>query len=360
VKPTMTDDDAPRPHEPVPAVAAAPAELALSARGLRKAFVLRRSLVGTPTERVQAVDGVNLEVAAGKTLGIVGESGSGKSTAARLAALLIEPDEGQVVVDGIDVTRARRRELKTLRSTLQMIFQDPYSALDPTKTIAHAITEPLIVHRRMRRSQMVSTAEELLARVSLDPALARRRPEELSGGQRQRVCVARALALEPRVLIADEPTSALDLSTRAGILNLLLGLQAETGQAMVLVSHDFATVQHLADHVAVMYLGRVVEEGPAGEIVDDPRHPYTQALISAVPLADPVRQRSKQRIVLHGDAPNPANPPSGCHFRTRCPMAVAECAVIDPPLVQMPDGRKVACIRVAPPSSSPVPGEESF
>jgi oligopeptide/dipeptide ABC transporter ATP-binding protein len=322
------------------------ATLPLRATGLRKTFVLKRDLLGRPVERVIAVDGVDLEVAQGTTLGLVGESGSGKSTAARLAALLIRPDAGTIEVDGVDVTKLRGRELKPLRATMQMVFQDPYSSLDPTKTVGHAITEPLIVHKRRPRSELAEAAAILLQRVSLDPSLARRRPEELSGGQRQRVCIARALALEPRLLIADEPTSALDLSTRAGILNLLLRLQKESGQAMILVSHDFATVRHLADRIAVMYLGRIVEEGPAEQIVEDPLHPYTKALLSAVPVPDPAVQRSRRRIVLRGEPPNPANPPSGCHFRTRCPIATAECAAVDPALVPVGPDRRVACIRV--------------
>jgi len=328
-----------------PASAAAPtAAPALRATGLRKSFPLRRDLLNRVVERVVAVDGVDLQVAQGTTLGLVGESGSGKSTAARLAGLLVPADGGTVEVDGVDVTRARGRALKELRAKLQMVFQDPYSALDPTKTVGHAVTEPLVVHGR--RGDLAEAAAALLTRVSLDPGLARRRPEELSGGQRQRVCVARALALEPRVLIADEPTSALDLSTRAGILNLLLRLQQESGQAMILVSHDFATVQHLADRIAVMYLGRVVEEGPAEQLVGEPLHPYTKALLSAVPIPDPVVQRSRRRTVLQGDPPNPADPPSGCHFRTRCPVALPECARIDPALTAVDGGRQVACIRV--------------
>src|SRR5690606_5067161 len=226
----------------------------------------------------------------------------------------------------------------------QVVFQDPFGSLDPTKSIAHAVAEPLLVHGRIRRSQMPAAAEELVARVGLDPALARRYPEQLSGGQRQRVCIARALALEPWLLVADEPTSALDLSTRSEILNLLLELQQDTGQSILLISHDFATVQHLAHRVAVMYLGRIVEEGPTEEVVGDPLHPYTRALLSAVPVPDPVVQRTRRRIVLHGETPNPANPPTGCRFRTRCGAATPSCAQIDPMPAEVRPGHRVACL----------------
>ncbi|BCB90989.1 ABC transporter ATP-binding protein [Phytohabitans suffuscus] len=317
----------------------------LRATGLTKSFPLRRSALGRVVDRVRAVDGVDLTVTAGRTLGIVGESGSGKTTVSRLVSRLLTVDAGTVEVDGVDVTAARGRALKALRASLQMIFQDPYGALDPTKTVGHAVAEPLLVHGRIGRRELTDRAADLLSRVTLDPGLVHRYPEELSGGQRQRVCIARALALEPRILVADEPTSALDLSTRSEILNLLLRLQKENGQAIVLVSHDFATVRHLSHRIVVMYLGRVVEEGPAALVAGEPLHPYTEALLSAVPVADPDEQRGRKRIVLHGDPPDPARPPSGCRFRTRCPVAMDECARIDPPLVPVGGERSVACLR---------------
>ncbi|GAA0981524.1 dipeptide ABC transporter ATP-binding protein [Acrocarpospora macrocephala] len=320
----------------------------LRVQGLSKSFPMRRGAFGRTVESVRAVDGVDLEVRAGTTVGIVGESGSGKTTVGRLMARLLTPDQGTVEVEGKDVSRAKGRELKQMRARLQVIFQDPYGALDPTKTVAHAVAEPLLVHGRIRRGEMRERAAALLARVALDPAFVDRYPDELSGGQRQRVCIARALALSPSVLVADEPTSALDLSTRSEILNLLLSIQEDTGQAMVLVSHDFATVRHLAHRIAVMYLGRIVEEGPAEQIAEDPRHPYTKALLSAVPLPDPRAQRARRRTVLKGDLPDPANPPSGCRFHTRCPVALPECAQQDPPLLQIAAEHRVACVRHRP------------
>ncbi|SHK50826.1 peptide/nickel transport system ATP-binding protein [Pseudonocardia thermophila] len=316
----------------------------LRAHGLVRTYPIGRGAFGRAHTAVRAVDGVDLEITAGVTVGVVGESGSGKSTLGRLVSLLERPDAGRIVLDGRDTGRLHRAELQELRRRLQVVFQDPFGSLDPTKSIGHAVAEPLLVHRRVRRSGMATAAEELLTTVGLDPGLARRYPEQLSGGQRQRVCIARALALEPWLLVADEPTSALDLSTRSEILNLLLSLQQDTGLSILLISHDFATVQHLAHRVAVMYLGRIVEEGPTHDVVTNPQHPYTSALLSAVPVADPPRQRARQRVVLRGEAPNPARLPSGCRFRGRCRFAVAECATTDPQLTDLGSGHRVACL----------------
>ena len=326
-------------------------DVVVRATGLVKSFPLTRNLLGRPLRTVRAVDGVDLTVHSGTTLGIVGESGSGKTTVGQLIARLQEPDEGTVEVRGVDVTRARGKALKAVRQGLQYIFQDPYGALDPTKTVGHAVAEPLLVHGRISRGDMAAHAGPLLERVALDPEFAFRRPDELSGGQRQRVCIARALALSPSVLIADEPTSALDLSTRSEILNLLMDIQADSGQAVVLVSHDFATVRHLAHRIAVMYFGRIVEEGTAAEIAESPLHPYTKALLSAVPVPNPDLQRARQRTVLQGDLPDPAAPPVGCNFRSRCPVAMDSCATQDPPLLQLGPTRRVACLRHEPASA---------
>lgn len=333
-------------------------EVVVRATGLVKSFPLTRTVFGRPLRTVRAVDGVDLTVHAGTTLGLVGESGSGKTTVAQLLARLAEPDKGTVEVRGADVTRVRGKALKGVREQLQYIFQDPYGALDPTKTVGHAVAEPLLVHGRISRRDLAAHAGPLLERVALDPEFAHRRPDELSGGQRQRVCIARALALSPSVLVADEPTSALDLSTRSEILNLLMDIQQESGQAVVLVSHDFATVRHLAHRIAVMYFGRIVEEGTAAEIAESPAHPYTRALLSAVPVPNPDLQRSRQRTVLHGELPDPAAPPAGCRFRTRCPVAMDVCATNDPPLLQISPTRRVACLRHEPAPASPAPADE--
>jgi len=313
---------------------------------LRKSFVRARNAIGRPIAKQAAVDGVDVDVAARTTLGIVGESGSGKTTLGRLLALLTTPDSGRVELDGTDITGLRGRELKAVRAQLQVIFQDPYGALDPTKTIAHAVTEPLRAHGQLARRDVAERAASLLEEVSLDPSVGSRYPAELSGGQRQRVCIARALALKPSVLIADEPTSALDLSTRAEILNLLLSLQEQHAQTIVLISHDFATVQHLAHDIAVMYRGRIVERGPAGEVTADPRHPYTQVLLAAVPSPNPAVQRARRAAA--GSARTAGLPAdwAGCAFRNRCTLATDLCSQVTPVLALKQDGRLAACHHV--------------
>lgn len=268
--------------------------LAIEGVDLRKSFPLTRSVLGRVTERVTAVDGVTLGVEPGRTLGIVGESASGKSTVARLLAKLTPVDGGVVRWGGVDVTRRTGRSLRPLRGTSQMIFQDPYGSLDSAYSIGYSVAEPLLVHRRASRSEARDRVASLLEKVNLDPGIAGRRPGELSGGQRQRVSIARALALEPTTLIADEPTSALDVSTRAEILNLLLQLQESMGLAIVLISHDFATIRHLSHRVAVMYRGKVVEEGPTETVVGDPQDPYTRRLLDSVPVPNVAQQRVRR------------------------------------------------------------------
>ena len=269
---------------------------------LVKTFPLKRSFLGRVTERMTAVDGVSVGVEPGRTLGIVGESASGKSTVARLLAKLETVDSGTVRWSGEDVTKTKGEALRPLRGNIQMIFQDPYGSLDSSYSIGYSVAEPLLVHRRASRAEARERVAELLEKVNLDPRLANRRPGELSGGQRQRVSIARALALEPHTLIADEPTSALDVSTRAEILNLLLQLQESMGLAIVIISHDFATIRHLSHRVAVMYRGKVVEEGPAEEVVNNPHDSYTRRLLDSVPVPNVAQQRVRRERFREDDA----------------------------------------------------------
>lgn len=321
------------------------ATVVVSATGLRKMFPLGKNLMGRPISQTVAVDGVDVELEHGRTVGIVGESGSGKTTVGRIVSKLLSADEGVIKVGDRDVARAKGKELKEFRRRLQVVFQDPYGSMDPTKVVEDAVAEPLIVHGLVSRKEALARVPQLLQDVDLNPSLAHRYPRQLSGGQRQRVAIARAMALEPDVLIADEPTSALDLSTRSGILNLLLRLQNERGLSIMLISHDMATIRHVAHSVLVMFLGRVVEEAPTALLTERPLHPYTEALLSAVPIPDPQVQRSRKRITLSGELPNPADPPSGCRFRLRCPFAVPTCAEEDPVLQEVLPEHKVACHR---------------
>ncbi len=333
-----------------PNSASAPgAEGFLEVRGLTKTFVRSRDLIGRPRERVHALDHVDLSVKEGETLGIVGESGSGKSTLGRVILGLQKADDGDVLFRGENLGTLSARAMARRRRDLQMVFQDPYSSLDPTKTVETSIAEPLLVHDGQRLSQSRERVRELLGLVGLRADYAERYPAEMSGGQRQRVAIARALALNPKVIVADEAVSALDVSTQSEVLNLMMRLQAELGLTYLFVSHNLAVVRHISTRIAVMYLGRIVEIGPAEEVYAEPRHPYTKALLSAIPIPDPVIQKTRERIVLLGDAPDPAHPPVGCNFATRCPEAVEECHRVDPALLPVDDGRRLAaCLLLEP------------
>ncbi len=310
---------------------------------LRKYFPVRSGrLVPRTVGRLQAVDGVSFSVAPGRSLGLVGESGSGKSTTARLVTRLLEPTSGSIRFDGQEVTGLRRRELLPFRRQVQMVFQDPYGSLNPRQTVSTIVGTPLRLHDVVPRTQVPSRTDELLQQVGLSGEHGNRYPSELSGGQRQRVAIARALALEPRLLVADEPVSALDASVQAQVLNLLEELQQRLGVAYLLIAHDLGVVRHLCPELAVMYLGKIVETGPRDRVWDHAHHPYTQALLSAVPglrLGGP----SPERIRLRGEPPSPVHPPSGCRFRTRCRLAQEICAVQEPPLLEVAPGHRVAC-----------------
>ncbi len=314
----------------------------LEVANLVKVFPIRQ-LQGIRVVRglVQAVSDVSFSIDGGTTLGLVGESGSGKSTVARCVLQLLTPSSGSVKFLGAELVGMSKKHLQPLRQEMQMVFQDPYASLDPRLTVGNAIAEPMQVHKVPGNHR--ERVAELLELVGLAPDHAKRFPHEFSGGQRQRVGVARALALEPKLIVLDEPVSALDVSIQAGVMNLLQDLQARLGLTYLFIAHDLSVVRHISDTVAVMYLGKVMETGPAELLYSAPMHPYTQALLSAAPEPDPTIERSRQRIVLTGDVPSPVNPPSGCRFRTRCPKAQDVCADEEPLLTDKGNGHRVAC-----------------
>jgi len=333
-----------RGERPDAAAGAARGEPLVEVRNLVKHFPISRGvLLRRQIGAVQAVDGVSLEVNRGETLGIVGETGCGKSTTARLIMRLLEPTAGEVRFDGQDITRVKGARLKAIRRDMPMIFQDPYSSLNPRKTVGATIGQPFVIHGLAKGDgERRRAVQELMETVGLNPEHYNRYPHEFSGGQRQRIGVARALALKPKLLIADEPVSALDVSIQAQVLNLLLEMQRTFGLTLVFIAHDLSVVRHMCDRVAVMYLGRVVELGPAEALYEFPRHPYTGALLSAVPVADPTL-RHERRELLSGDVPSPANPPKACRFHTRCPKAQERCSIDDPPLEDKGSGTEAAC-----------------
>lgn len=314
----------------------------LEVRDLQVHFPLRG--VGSGRRRVvRAVDGVSFAIDRGETLGLVGETGCGKSSAGRAVLQLNKPRAGEIWLDGQDLANAHGRRLRRMRREIQIIFQDPYASLNPRKTVAGILTEPLKIHRLAAGRERQERVRELLDLVGLHPRNASHYPHELSGGQRQRIGIARALAVEPSIIVCDEPISSLDVSVQAQVMNLLAELQARLGLTYLFIAHDLAAVRHVSNRVAVMYLGRFVEVGHTESMYDAPLHPYTRALLSAVPVPDPAVETSRRRILLGGDVPNPSNPPSGCRFNSRCPWAETDCKQAEPPLEEVRPGHWVAC-----------------
>jgi oligopeptide transport system ATP-binding protein len=314
-------------------------EVVLKAENLVKYYPIKAGVLRRTVGQVKAVDGVSFELCKGETLGIVGESGCGKSTLGRMLMRLEEPTAGKLTFDGVDMYSKKGAEMRRLRRDIQIVFQDPYTSLNPRKTVGDIVGEPFEIHRDVvPKGARRRRVEELLDLVGLNPEHINRYPHQFSGGQRQRIGIARGVALNPKVIICDEPVSALDVSVQAQVVNLLESLQSELGLAYIFIAHDLSVVRHISDRVGVMYLGKIVEMGDEDEIYSRPTHPYTQALLSAVPLPDPTLRNVREQIVLTGDVPSPANPPAACRFHTRCWKAQEICSIEEPLLVERPDG----------------------
>jgi len=312
-------------------------------RGLKMWFPIMRGILQKHVADVKAVDGLNFDVYQGETLGLVGESGCGKSTTGRAILQLYTPTAGSVLSEGRDLVKTKGEDLRKMRRRMQMIFQDPYASLNPRMTVGSIVAEPLEVHNIGSKSERTDRVRELLKVVGLNPYFINRYPHEFSGGQRQRIGVARALAVNPAFIVCDEPISALDVSIQAQVINLLEDLQEQFGLTYLFIAHDLSVVRHISDRIAVMYLGKIMELTDRDELYRNPMHPYTQALLSAVPIPDPVIEEKRQRIILEGDVPSPVNPPKGCNFSTRCPKALAMCKEQEPEFREYGSGHWVAC-----------------
>lgn len=314
----------------------------LEVNNLRKYFPIRGGIFSRVVANVKAVEDVSFAVKRGEVVGLVGESGSGKTTVGRTILRLIEPTSGEVKFDGVDITKVNKATMREYRKRMQIIFQDPFASLNPRMSVGDIIGEAMTIHNLAKGREREQRVASLLERVGLSPNHMRRYPHEFSGGQRQRIGIARALAVDPEFIVADEPVSALDVSIQAQVVNLLLDLKEELGLTLLFIAHDLGVVEYISDRVVVMYLGRIMEIAPSKELYSNPIHPYTEALLSAVPIPDPTVKR--ERVILQGDIPSPINPPSGCVFRTRCPIATKECAEVVPPLEEVTPGHFKACI----------------